>query len=234
MSNDAQCTQMQTLPPADSLFRIDLLPFLRPHKCSTCTERGQCENRILDEADPLEPVNQGIESALGHFLQKTTTLERYVYLIRLADRNVALFDKLVMYVLPVISIAIGLTKPERVTAELLIEAARAIGDQVATDILDEDDLFPPPRSETFKRELQAAARVAQLIFDAGLATVDRPVDIGSWLVEQASRPTVLNQINRATLNSFVDHDQLIEGVFSPNDVVSDVFVLLAQCDCRAA
>ena len=225
--------QMQTLPPADSPCRPDLLPFLRPHECSTCTEKGQCENPILNQADSLEPFNQGIESALRHLLQKATNAERYVYLIRLADRNVALFDKLVMYVLPVISIAVGLTKPERVTVELLIEAARAIRDQVATDILDEDGLFPP-RSETFKRELQSAARITQLIFDAGLATVDRPPDICSWLVEQASEPTILSQINRATFNLFVGHDRLIQGVFPPNDVVSDPFVELAQRDYRAA
>jgi hypothetical protein len=196
--------KMQTLPPPASPFRPDLLPFLRPHKCSTCAEKGQYYRRILDQVGSLEPANQQVESVLGHLLKKATNAERYVYLIGLADRNVALFDKLVMHVIPVISIAMWLTKPERVTAELLIEAARTIGDQVATGTPDEDCLFPP-RSETFKRELKAAARIAQLIFDAGLATVDRPADIPSWLVQQASEPTILRQINRVSFNLFFCH-----------------------------
>jgi hypothetical protein len=193
---------MQKLSPADSPFRTDLLAFSRPHRCSTCPGRTQYDLRILDQADPLEPANQRVESALGHLLQKATNRERYVYLIRLAGRNVELFDKLVMYVLPAISIAIWLTKPERVTTELLIEAARTIGDQVATDTLYKDSLFPP-RSETFKWELQAAAGIAQLIFDAGLDTADRPADIRSWLVEQASEPTILSQINRASFDTYL-------------------------------
>lgn len=199
---------MQKLPSADLPFRPGLLAFPRLHKSSTCTERAQYDPRILDQADPLEPTDQRIESVLGHFLQKATNAERYAYLITLADRNVTLFDKLVMHVLPVISIAIWLTKPERITNELLIEAARTIGDQVATHIPNEDRLFPP-RSETFNMELQEAAEIAQLIFDAGLATVDRPASIRSRLVEQASEPTILSQINRASFNLFVGPDRLI-------------------------
>ena len=153
-------------------------------------------------------------------MQEATNAERYVYLIRLAAGNVTLFDKLVMYVLPVISIAIWTTKPERVTAELLIEAARTIGDRVATDIPDEHSLFPPP-SEIFDMELRDATRIAQLIFDAGLATVNRPADIRSWLVEQASKPTILSQINRVSFNLFLGDDRLIGNASLSSVIVPD-------------
>jgi len=48
---------------------------------------------LLDE---LEDNDWQLEMVLGHLEQKTTELERFVYLIRLCDRNENLFDKVLL------------------------------------------------------------------------------------------------------------------------------------------
>ena len=46
--------------------------------------------------DGIETLDQQVERVLGHLAQKPTDLERYIYLIGLADRNETLFYKVVM------------------------------------------------------------------------------------------------------------------------------------------
>src|ERR1700757_2520168 len=55
---------------------------------------------------------------------------------------------------------------------MFIEAARAVADQVTSDQLKLGMLFPP-QSDILEVEVQTAARVAKLVFDADLARVDR-------------------------------------------------------------
>src|SRR6201981_1868238 len=46
--------------------------------------------------DSVEDIDRQLERVLGHLAQKPTDLERYIYLIGLADRNETLFYKVVM------------------------------------------------------------------------------------------------------------------------------------------
>jgi malate dehydrogenase (oxaloacetate-decarboxylating)(NADP+) len=46
----------------------------------------------------------------------------------------------------------------------------------------------PPQSNILEVEVQTAARVAKVVFDAGLATVKRPTDIRSWIEGQLYNP----------------------------------------------
>jgi hypothetical protein len=46
--------------------------------------------------DAVEDNDQQLERVLGHLQEKPTDLERYVYLIRLCDRNETLFYKVLM------------------------------------------------------------------------------------------------------------------------------------------
>src|SRR6266403_2601161 len=46
--------------------------------------------------DGIETLDQQVERVLGHLAQKPTDLERYIYLIGLADRNETLFYKVLM------------------------------------------------------------------------------------------------------------------------------------------
>src|ERR1700752_2080419 len=46
--------------------------------------------------DGIETLDRQVERVLGHLAQKPTDLERYIYLIGLADRNETLFYKVLM------------------------------------------------------------------------------------------------------------------------------------------
>jgi malate dehydrogenase (oxaloacetate-decarboxylating)(NADP+) len=83
--------------------------------------------------------------------------------------------------------AVYATEAKRVTDEMFIVAARAVGDQV-TDANLESGLIYPPQSAIFETSIRVAQRVAENIFDAGLAGVDRPADIAAFIAEKTYRP----------------------------------------------
>jgi malate dehydrogenase (oxaloacetate-decarboxylating)(NADP+) len=92
-----------------------------------------------------------------------------------------------LYIFPAVSLAIYLTWPKRATDEMFIEAAHAVADQVSPEQLKLGMLFPP-QSDIVKVEVEAAARVAEFILDNGLATVERPADIRTWVEGQLYHP----------------------------------------------
>ena len=79
------------------------------------------------------------------------------------------------------------TQASRVTDEMFIEAARAVADQVPADLLDQGLLYPL-QSNILETEIQTAARVAELVFDSGLARVDRPSDMVQFIREHVYKP----------------------------------------------
>ena len=92
------------------------------------------------------------------------------------------------YIFPAIGMAIFATQASRVTDEMFIEAARAVADQVPSDLLQQGLLYPP-QSNILESEIQTAARVAKLVFDSGLARVSAPVtDMVSFIREHAYTP----------------------------------------------
>jgi malate dehydrogenase (oxaloacetate-decarboxylating)(NADP+) len=92
-----------------------------------------------------------------------------------------------LYIFPAVSLAIYLTRPQRATDEMFIEAAKGLAGQVSPEQLKLGILYPP-QSEILKVEARTAERVAEFIFDKGLATVERPGDIRSWIAEQLYHP----------------------------------------------
>jgi malate dehydrogenase (oxaloacetate-decarboxylating)(NADP+) len=93
-----------------------------------------------------------------------------------------------LYVFPAIGMAVYATKARRVTDEMFIEAAHAVADQVTPEQLGLGMLFPP-QSNILEAEIQTAARVAGLIFDADLAGVDRPAaDMVGFIREHVYKP----------------------------------------------
>jgi malate dehydrogenase (oxaloacetate-decarboxylating)(NADP+) len=46
----------------------------------------------------------------------------------------------------------------------------------------------PPQSDILEVEIQTAARVATVIFDADLARVKRPANLRSWIERQVYHP----------------------------------------------
>jgi malate dehydrogenase (oxaloacetate-decarboxylating)(NADP+) len=92
-----------------------------------------------------------------------------------------------LYIFPAVGMAIYATNARRVTDEMFIEAAHAVADQVTPEQLKLGMLFPP-QSNILEVEVQTAARVAKLVFDAGLARVDRPADMVAFIRKHVYRP----------------------------------------------
>jgi malate dehydrogenase (oxaloacetate-decarboxylating)(NADP+) len=92
-----------------------------------------------------------------------------------------------LYIFPAIGMAIYATNAKRVTDEMFIEAAHAVADQVTPEQLKLGMLFPP-QSNILEVEVQTAARVAKVVFDADLARVDRPPDMVAFIRQHVYKP----------------------------------------------
>jgi len=91
------------------------------------------------------------------------------------------------YIFPAIGMAIFATQAKRVTDQMFIESARAVADQVPDGLLKQGLLYPL-QSNILETEIQTAARVAKLVFDSGLARVDRPSDMVSFIRRHVYKP----------------------------------------------
>jgi malate dehydrogenase (oxaloacetate-decarboxylating)(NADP+) len=96
-----------------------------------------------------------------------------------------------LYIFPAVGMAIFATNASRVTDEMFIEAAHAVADQVSDQQLKLGMLFPP-QSNILEVEIQTAARVAKLVFDAGLARVERPADMLAFIRQHVYTPAYQN------------------------------------------
>ena len=92
-----------------------------------------------------------------------------------------------LYIFPAVGMAIYATNAKRVTDEMFIEAAHAVAEQVSPEQLKLGMLFPP-QSNILEVEVQTAARIAKLVFDAGLAQVDRPTDMVAFIRQHVYKP----------------------------------------------
>jgi malate dehydrogenase (oxaloacetate-decarboxylating)(NADP+) len=101
------------------------------------------------------------------------------------------------YIFPAIGMAIFATQASRVTDEMFIEAARAVADQVPSDLLKQGLLYPL-QSNILETEIQTAAQVAKLVFDSGLARVDRPADMVAFIRDRVYKPEYKLETARST------------------------------------
>jgi malate dehydrogenase (oxaloacetate-decarboxylating)(NADP+) len=92
------------------------------------------------------------------------------------------------YIFPAFALAIYATRPDRIDDRMWLSAARGSAGQVDQAARDNGMLFP--RQDTILDvEITTAAHVAEHIFERGLATVDRPDDIPTWLKGLMYAPT---------------------------------------------
>ena len=91
------------------------------------------------------------------------------------------------YIFPAIGMAIYATDAKRVTDDMFIEAAKAVADQVPDTLLNQGLLYPL-QSNILETEINTAARIAKLVFDGGLARVDRPADMAAFIRSHVYRP----------------------------------------------
>jgi len=92
-----------------------------------------------------------------------------------------------LYIFPAVGMAIYATNAKRATDEMFIEAAHAVADQVTTEQLMLGMLFPP-QSNILEVQMQTAARVVKLVFDADLARVERPANIEAFIRRYVYKP----------------------------------------------
>jgi malate dehydrogenase (oxaloacetate-decarboxylating)(NADP+) len=92
------------------------------------------------------------------------------------------------YIFPALALAVYATRPTRIDDKMWIAAAKGSADQVDQASRDKGMLFPM-QNEILEVEITTATRVAEHIFDRGLATVKRPVDIRAWLKGQTYTPS---------------------------------------------
>ncbi len=91
------------------------------------------------------------------------------------------------YIFPAVGMAIVATKARRVTDAMFIRAARAVAAQVTEAQLGQGLLYPL-QADILETEIVTAAKVAELVFDDGLAGVNRPKDIEAFIRAQVYVP----------------------------------------------
>jgi malate dehydrogenase (oxaloacetate-decarboxylating)(NADP+) len=91
------------------------------------------------------------------------------------------------YIFPAIGMAVFATQAKRVTDEMFIEAGQAVADQVPPELLKQGLLYPL-QSNILEAEIQTVARVAKLVFDSGLARVERPADMVAFIRQHVYKP----------------------------------------------
>jgi malate dehydrogenase (oxaloacetate-decarboxylating)(NADP+) len=91
------------------------------------------------------------------------------------------------YIFPAIGLATYAARPRRITDQCFIVAAEASADQVGPDLRTKGMLFPS-QADILETEVTTATRVADFMFDTGLAQVERPRDTRSWIEGQLYKP----------------------------------------------
>jgi malate dehydrogenase (oxaloacetate-decarboxylating)(NADP+) len=91
------------------------------------------------------------------------------------------------YIFPAIGMAVYATHAKRVTDDMFIEAATAVADQVPDTLLKQGCLYPL-QANILETEINTAARIAKMVFDSGLARVERPADIEAFIRSHVYKP----------------------------------------------
>ncbi|MGO6777727.1 oxaloacetate-decarboxylating malate dehydrogenase [Rhizobium leguminosarum] len=92
-----------------------------------------------------------------------------------------------VYIFPAMGMAVYATEAKLVTDEMFIVAAKAVAEQVGQDSLDLGLIYPP-QSKILEASLHVARKIAEHIFDEGLANVERPADVGQLINSKAYKP----------------------------------------------
>lgn len=91
------------------------------------------------------------------------------------------------YIFPAVGLATYVARPRRLTDACFIAAAEASADQVGPNLRAKGMLFPS-QSDILETEVTTAVRVAEFMFDQGLAQAERPRDIRAWIEGQLYKP----------------------------------------------
>ncbi len=84
------------------------------------------------------------------------------------------------YVFPALGLATYAARPRRITDECFIVAAQASADQVGPELRARGMLFPS-QANILETEITTATRIAEFMFEQGLAQAEAPRDIRAWI-----------------------------------------------------
>jgi malate dehydrogenase (oxaloacetate-decarboxylating)(NADP+) len=91
------------------------------------------------------------------------------------------------YIFPAIGLATYVARPRRIVDECFIVAAEATADQVSPALRAKGMLFPG-QANILETEVTTATRVAEFMFEKGLAQAERPRDTRAWIEGQLYKP----------------------------------------------
>src|SRR5262249_52806362 len=107
--------------------------------------------------------------------------------VRFADKTLVPGQGNNLYIFPAVGLAIVATKARRRDRGMFVVAARAVADQVTQPELDSGSLYPP-QSNILPTEIAVAVKVAETIFNRGLAGVEQPADVRKFVEGQLYTP----------------------------------------------
>jgi malate dehydrogenase (oxaloacetate-decarboxylating)(NADP+) len=93
-----------------------------------------------------------------------------------------------VYIYPAVGLAVYATEAKRVTDDMFLRAAESLAAQVTEEDLNVGLIYPPV-AEIHPTLIKEAVDVATLIFDQGLAGVERPSDIEAFVRGKIYNPT---------------------------------------------
>ena len=91
------------------------------------------------------------------------------------------------YIYPAIGLATYAARPRRLPDACFIAAAQASADQVGPDLRAKGMLFPS-QDNILETEITTATRIAEFMFDQGLAQAKRPRDTRTWIEGHLYQP----------------------------------------------
>jgi len=92
-----------------------------------------------------------------------------------------------VYIFPAMGLAIFATEAKRVTDEMFITAAEAVAEQITEEDF-ADGLIYPLIDNILEVSHNVAIKIAEKIFESGLAAVKRPKDIGAFIKSKMYEP----------------------------------------------
>jgi len=92
-----------------------------------------------------------------------------------------------VYIFPAMGMAIYATEARRVTDEMFMVAAKVLAEQVTQENLDLGLIYPP-QSTILNTTLRLVERLVALIFERGLAGIEPPADIKTFIQSKVYRP----------------------------------------------
>lgn len=92
-----------------------------------------------------------------------------------------------VFIFPAMGLAVFATEAKRVTDEMLLTAAEAVAEQVRPEDF-ENGLIYPHVNDILQVSVNVAEKIAEEIFNSGLAGVERPKDIRAFIKSKMYKP----------------------------------------------